>query len=311
MKTKFKMAAGVSGLVLAAAAAAQVGLEPSSKAALKMALVTAAEAAKIKPTPTPTPVPTPVVVVPVAPAPTPPAPVAPVVVAPPPAAPVLAKLAPLDLSDMWLWHWDGKWMGSEWDNGNSPIPWRYNHISQPNGGDTYLTLDAGGSPQLQALNGTPAYSRGLWEADVTVPKLRDGVVVAPLWLYDPASRDEIDFEFPGRGGIDVTMHAYVNGVHQQIATRLYDGQDLSGQRHRFGIKVDEAAGYVEMYIDGKLVKRWDRKDMTFFVSHPVKPLIEMWAGTSYFSQWAGRFGGFGAGESMTMTVHGYGYTAIP
>ena len=229
-------------------------------------------------------------------------------------APAVKPLPPLDLGDMWMWNWGAKWLGSEWDNPNSPLPWRYNHINQPAKADTLFTMNADGAPELQALNGTPAYARGLWESDVTAPKLRDGAIVAPLWLYDAASRDEVDFEFPGRGGLDVTMHAYVNGVHQQSTTRLFGGQDMSGQRHRFGIKVDETSGYVEMYVDGKMMKRWDRSAMPFFVSHPMKPLIEMWAAKpSYdnFVQWAGRWTGFGPNEAMTMTVHGYGYTAIP
>lgn len=229
-----------------------------------------------------------------------------------PAAPVLAPLPPLDLAQMRLWNYAGKWMASEWDNGNSPYPWRYDHVKQPSGGDTDFTLDQNGAPELQAYEGTPSLAAGLWETDVTVPKLRDGLIVAPIFLYDHASRDEVDFEFVGRNGIDVTMHGYPNGVHQQSTVKLFAGQDLSGRRMRFGIKVDEAAGYVEMYVDGMKMQRWDRSKMSFFVSNPMRPNIEMWAAAPSnpgFVYWAGTWAGLAQGEKLTLTVHGYGYTS--
>jgi hypothetical protein len=289
MKARTKLAYGVSVLILAAAASAQLAAVKSSAKADKDAPIISTLQ---KPTfLTPTPMPTPVV----APAPT------------------TTPLPPLNLTDMWLWNWGGKWMGSEWDNANGPIPWRYNHINQVAGKDTNFTLDAAGAPQLQAMSGTPAYARGLWETEVTLPSLREGLIVAPLWVYDPNSRDEVDFEYAGRKGLDVSMHVYVNGVHQQNTVRLFAGTDMSGQRHRFGIKADQAAGYVEMYLDGKRVHRWDRSSMSYFISHPVKPWIEMWpANPAYpnFVQWVGAWKGLAANEKLTMTVHGYDYTAI-
>ena len=234
------------------------------------------------------------------------------------AAPVAATLQilalpPLDLSDMRLWNWAGKWHASEWANAGGPIPWRYNHITQPNRADTIFKLDAAGAPQLQAQNGTPAYGAGLWETDVTLPRMRDGLIVAPLWIYNATSRDEVDFEFAGRKGLDVTIHAALNGVMQSQTVRLFPGVDMSGQRKRFGIKVDQAAGYVEMYVDSKLVHRWDRSKMSYFVSKPLKPWIEMWPANpanTGFVQWAGKWTGFATGETLSMTVHGYGYSPL-
>lgn len=221
-------------------------------------------------------------------------------------------LLPLDLSDMRLWNWNGRWHASEWANGMGPLPWRYDHVSQLNGKDTYFTLDVNGAPQLQAMGGTPVYSHGLWETEVTLPQLHDGVIVAPLWLWDDNSRDEVDFEFAGRNGLDVTLHAAVNGQMQQNTVRLLAGRNLSGQRHRFGIKIDDVAGLVDMFLDGVRVQRWDRSRMAFFVSHPLKPMIEMWAtdpNNAGFVGWAGRWNGIEPDQSMQMTVHGYGYTA--
>ena len=228
-------------------------------------------------------------------------------------APVLAKLAPLNLADMWLWNWNGKWHASEWDNGMSHIPWRYSRVQRQSGGDVKFRLDATGAPQLQALNGTPAYVRGLWEVDATLPALREGMVVAPLWLYDQTSKDEIDFEFVGRRGLDVSLHAYPGGVHKQNTVRLFAGTDLSGKRMRFGIRLDQAAGKVTMLIDGKVVHTFDKAKLGWFVSKPVKPFIELWAANpklTWLTPWTGVWAPLPSGDHRTMTVHGYGYTPI-
>ena len=227
--------------------------------------------------------------------------------------PALAKLAPLNLSDMWLWNWNGKWHASEWNNANSQIPWRYNRVVRQTGGDVKFRLDATGAPQLQALNGTPAYSRGLWEVEATIPALREGMVVAPLWLYGSASKDEIDFEFVGRRGLDVSLHAYPGGVHKQDTVRLFAGTDLSGKRMRFGIKLDQTAGTAIMLIDGKVVHTWSKAKLGWFVTKPVKPLIEVWAANpqlSWLTSWTGVWTPLPTGDHRTMTVHGYGYTPI-
>lgn len=222
-------------------------------------------------------------------------------------------LPPLDLTDMKLWNWAGVWHASEWENWQSSIPWKYNHVSQPTKTDAYFSLDEGGAPELQAQGGTLAHDKGIWEADVTVPTLRDGMVVAPLWLYDSSSKDEIDFEFAGRKGLDVSMHVYVNGIHKQSTIRLLAGKDMSGQRLRFGIKVDEASGYVEMYLNGVRVYSWNSSGMSYFVSHPLKPVISMWAARPTDTDnvsWLGKWAGIKSGESVKLIVHGYRYSPL-
>lgn len=223
-------------------------------------------------------------------------------------------LPPLDLSDMRLWNYGGRWHASEWGNGMSPLPWRFDHVSQVAGKDTHFTLDANGAPELQAMGGMPVYARGMWEADVTLPELREGLVVAPLWLWDHDSREEVDFEYAGRNGLDVSLHAAANGQVQRDTVRLFAGRDMSGQRHRFGIRIDDKAGLVDMFLDGVRVHRWERSKMAFFVSRPLKPMIEMWAAdpnNAGFVGWVGRWAGIAPGQSLRMTVHGYGYTATP
>lgn len=224
------------------------------------------------------------------------------------------SLPPLDLSTLALWNWSGVWIASEWNNANSTIPWRYSRISQPAKTDTLMKLDATGAPQLQGGGGMPAYASGLWESEVTLPTLRDGVVVAPLWIYNSTTRDEVDFEVPGRKGLDVTIHSWPNGVHRSQTVRYFAGTDLSGKRLRLGIKVDQAAGTIEMLVNGTRIHRWDRAAMTYFPSSEMKPWFEMWAANpanTGFVQWAGKFTGFRSRESMTLKIHGYGYTPLP
>lgn len=225
----------------------------------------------------------------------------------------LSKLPPVDLSDMKLWNYAGKWHASEWDSAVSTIPWRYNHVTQPNRADTYLRLDEAGAPELQAVTGTPAQTDGLWEADVTLPTLMDGLVVAPLWLYNQKTHDEIDFEYAGRKGLDVTLHANVNGAMKQTSVRLFAGKDMSGQRHRFGIRTDLAAGVIEMFFDGKSVQRWTRDKAPIFITTPLRPWFSMWAANpanAGLVGWTGTWPGLPAGGSLTMTVHGYRYTPL-
>lgn len=220
-------------------------------------------------------------------------------------------LPPLDLSGMRVFNYKAPWNASEWANSGSKIPWRFNHVRQ-DGQIVTLRLDAQGAPQLQAVQGTKAELDGLWETDVTMPELREGVVVAPLWLYDQSTKDEIDFEFVGRRGLDVSMHAWPGGNHLYKTVRLFAGTDFSGRRLCLGIRSDATSGKVEMLLDGKVVYTWNKSDLGFFVSHPMRPFIEMWAAdpsNSGLVGWTGEFTGFKPDESMLMTVHGYRYSS--
>ncbi|MFO1256649.1 MAG: family 16 glycosylhydrolase [Sphingomonadaceae bacterium] len=222
-----------------------------------------------------------------------------------------APLPRLDLSAMRLWDYSKPWMASQWSNALSPIPWRYDHVVARNDGSVSFFLDALGAPELQAVNGTPARTSGLWEVEVTLPRLRDGLIVAPLWLFNSQSRDEIDFEFAGRKGLDVTMHVYPGGVHQKFTARLFAGQDYSGRRVRFGIALDEKAGKATMLVNGVRVYTFDRAKTRYFVSTAMRPIIEQWAANPTkpdLVNWVGRWQGLGPGERIEMRVHGYRLT---
>lgn len=235
---------------------------------------------------------------------------APAPFAPPPpvdAKPAGGGLPPLDY-DASLWNFDARWFASEWNNAFSDIPWRYDHVIR-RGGDLLLRLDRSGSAQIKPGNATPRHTAGLWEADVTIAPFRSGVVQAPLWLYNDGTKDEIDFEFGGERGLFITMHTYTGGYRKH-------GVQIGGVRpgrHRFGIKMDQAAGYVEMIVDGRVVHRWDRATSPSFVSSPLGPIFELWAvrnDKEDFVGWLGPFAGMSGDDRMDMVLHGYRYTAL-
>lgn len=224
----------------------------------------------------------------------------------------LATLPPLDLSNMRLWNYAGNWHASEWANAMSFTPWRYNRVTRATNGTVNFTLDAAAAPELKAEAGIRAAKDGLWEAIVTLPKLRDGLVVAPLWLYNNSTRDEIDFEYAGRKGLDVTVHKYVNGLHVSKTQRLFAGVDMSGQRKRFGIQVSQSSGTIKMYLDGVLVHTFDKNTMGFFPTSDMRPIISMWPARSdwgNFVDWVGKWTPLKSNEKLVMVAHGYGYTA--
>ena len=224
----------------------------------------------------------------------------------------LAKLPPLNLSSMRLWNYAAIWHASEWASAFSSTPWKFNHVVKAANGDVRFILDAKGAPELKAGPAIGSKKDGLWEAEVTLPVMRDGLVVAPLWLYSGATRDEIDFEYAGRKGLDVTVHKYVNGLHLQKTQRLFAGVDMSGQRKRFGIEVSKSSGTIKMYLNGALVHTFDKKTMGFFPESDFRPIISVWPARSDWSnfvQWVGKWTPLKANEQTVMVVHGYGYTA--
>lgn len=214
---------------------------------------------------------------------------------------------------MRLWNYAGLWHASNWDNPFGALVYKYNHISEQSDGTVNFKLDMFGAPELQGQDGQGYHSSGLWEADVTLPEMRDGLVVAPLWLYNNKTKDEFDFEFIGRRGMEVTIHTYPNGVYRKKSKLLFSDQDWSGRRVRFAIKLSVDNGYAEMFVDGKMVHRFEKQEMGFFTASNMKPIISMWAAdpnNSNFTQWLGRWAGIAPGEELVMKVHGYRYTPL-
>ena len=222
----------------------------------------------------------------------------------------VSDLPPLDLSGMKLWNFSAEWHASEWNNDLGAFPWKYDHVTQQADGDVSFVLDQAGAPQLQAVNGTPAHTDGTWEVDVTLPTMTSGVIVAPLWLYNQKTRDEVDFEFIGTKGLQVTVHGYPGGKHRQFPVQVFWGQDMSGQRMRLGIAVDQQRERISMIVDGEVVHRFTKQEMGFFPTSAMRPLMEMWAvdpTDGNLVNWAGPWNGTG-GNALRMTVHGYRYS---
>ncbi|WP_394729111.1 family 16 glycosylhydrolase [Altererythrobacter sp. GH1-8] len=215
-----------------------------------------------------------------------------------------SDLPPIDLSDMALWNWYGKWHASNWDNPWSSFPYRYDHVSQDEAGNTYFTFDAQGAPELKAQNGHPYSKKAFYEVDVTLPELRSGLVVAPLWLWHDQTRDEVDFEFVGDQFLQVTVHSYRSGSHRTQEHRMTG--NFSGQRMKLGIETDLAGGQIRMLVNGQLVHTF-YNNTNAFPTGEMRPVISMWVGdkTSWAEPWTGRWEGLTNGEQVVMTVHGY------
>lgn len=211
-------------------------------------------------------------------------------------------------------NYTGKWHASEWDNPFGALSWKYDHVRPQDDRSVDFVLDMFGAPELQGQTGQGYYTSGTWEVDVTLPQMRDGLVVAPLWLYNHNTKEEFDFEFTGRKGLDLTIHAHPGGVHKKSTKKILSGEDWSGRRARFAIKLSVEQGWAEMYLDGKLVHRFEGDELGYFATKKFKPVISMWAADSNnrdFTNWLGQWRGITPDEKLVMKVHGYRYTPLP
>jgi len=219
-------------------------------------------------------------------------------------------LPPLDVTEMRPWNYDAAWHASQWDNDFSRIPWRSDHVTFAANGDVMMRLDRSGAPQIKSERRIAMADKGIWEVEVTLPEMRPGLVVAPLWLYNEGLREEIDFEFVGTKGLDLSLHAYPDGEYRKTVVPLFRGVDFSNCTVRFKIVADIPAGWAEMYIEDVLLHRFEKEDIGHFATGATRPIIEMWAARDDnrgFVQWLDKWQGLSAGEALTMRVHGYRY----
>ena len=220
-------------------------------------------------------------------------------------------LPPLDVSDMRLWNFDAAWHASQWQNNFSFTPWRSDHVTVEPNGDVALRLDRSGAPQLKSGNRIPMADKGTWEVEVTLPAMREGMVVAPLWLYNEERQEEIDFEFAGTKSLDLSLHGYPDGEHRQTAVSVFEGMDLSNCTAHFKIVADASAGWAALYVEDHLVHRFTEEEAGYFVTGKLRPIIEMWAARDDhrgFVQWLGQWQPLPNGEVLTMVVHGYRFS---
>ena len=175
-------------------------------------------------------------------------------------SPRTGDLPPIDISAMKLFDYSQPWHASDWQHAFSDIPWKFDHVTA-SGSDVVLILDPTGAPELKGV-GQEGHYRGVWEADVSLPEMREGFVAAPLWLYtkyNDGKAGEIDFEFT-RLGLQLTLHSEHTGSHQQHGVTVMAGQDWSRQRYKLGIRADIQAGYIEMFVNGKFRKMMMNKE---------------------------------------------------
>lgn len=214
-------------------------------------------------------------------------------------------LPPLDMSGNAPWNWAAPFLASDWASPLGVLPWKFDHVTT-SGSDVVLTMDASGAAQVQGQGATPAYSDGLWEADVTIPELRPGVDVAAFYLYENEMHHEIDFEFFGELGLMVTLHTD-KGATDSI--KIAEASEFSGKRLRLAMKVDQAEGSISMLVNGVERHRFDRKLAAVWPTLPMKPYFDLQPGAPAQDSWLGHWNGFSSpNDNMKLIVHGYSHT---
>jgi len=187
--------------------------------------------------------------------------------------------------------------------------WRVDH-AVVRGGDLVLSVSERASGQVQT-NGSAARTDGMWEVDVTLPPMRDGLIAAPLWTFNAKTFDEIDFEIVGRTGLQLTLWSSVEGRHTAVWSDTVLRGDLSGRRLRLGI-VYEAGRRVRFYVDGDLAADVTPADAPLgFPSTPQKPYFDLWVANGLHPGWAGRWTPLPSGVKLDMKVHGYRAGPVP
>lgn len=225
-------------------------------------------------------------------------------------APPLAALP--DFSDIQLRanNWNAPMSPSQWSEAKlGGYDWRADHAVIASGA---LALSVSERASGQVQTHTNQFSEAaMWEVDVTLPMMREGLVAAPLWVFNNSTKDEIDFEVVGKKGLQLTLWSKVNGAHRQVWSTYAITGDLSGRRYRLGIAYF-AGRSVGFYVDGELVARVTPQDSpSGFPSTPLKPLFDIWVTNGLDPAWAGRWTPLAPGERLTMTVHGYKAGPLP
>ena len=209
-----------------------------------------------------------------------------------------------------LWDWTAPMAPSEWSEPKlGGYDWRVDHAIIADG-DLNLSVSERASGQVQT-NGAANATNALWEVDVTLPLMRDGLIAAPIWTFNSKTFDEIDFEVVGRTGLHLTVWTAVGGRHTAVWSDLVIRGDLSGRRFRLGIAY-EAGKRIRFFVDGRVVADIGPEDMSQgFPTTPQKPYFDLWVANGLDPAWAGRWSPLPRGERLTMRVHGYRAGPVP
>lgn len=203
-----------------------------------------------------------------------------------------------------LWDWSAPFAPSQWSEPKlGGYDWRADHALIRDG-ELMLSVSEKASGQVQS-NAAAAASSALWEVDVTIPPMRNGLIAAPLWTFNADTFDEIDFEVVGRKGLQLTIWSAVDGRHTAVWSRQVIDGDLSGHRYRLGIGY-VAGERIVFLVNGRQVAEVRPEDAPRgFPSTPQKPYFDLWVANGLDPGWAGRWSPLRPGERLTMRLHGY------
>lgn len=210
-----------------------------------------------------------------------------------------------------LWDWTAPMAPSEWSEPKlGGYDWRSDHAVITDG-VLNLSVSERASGQVQTLAAKAAAVSALWEVDVTLPQMRDGLIAAPLWTFNGSTFDEIDFEVVGRTGLQLTVWTAVGGRHTAVWSDKVIPGDLSGRRFRLGIAY-EAGERIRFFVDGRVVADITPENSPKgFPTTPQKPYFDLWVANGLDPAWAGRWSPLSPGERLTMRIHGYRAGPVP
>ena len=210
-----------------------------------------------------------------------------------------------------LWDWDAPMAPSQWSEPKlGGYDWRADHAVIRDG-ELVLSVSERASGQVQTQAAASGATEALWEVDVTLPSMRDGLIAAPLWTFNAKTFDEIDFEVVGRNGLQLTLWTAVDGKHTAVWSDTVIRGDLSGRRFRLAIAY-EAGRRVRFFVDGAVVADVTPKDTPLgFPSTVQKPYFDLWVANGLDPGWAGKWRPLSRGESLRMRVHGYRAGPLP
>ena len=226
-----------------------------------------------------------------------------------PPAPAAAPPQPVALEvlsppEPGAWH-SAQWVPADWANPpDHSGPYRADHVVRNPDGVLDLILDAKG--EAGVVQGVGRTARGRYAFSFVVPPMHDGQDAA-AFLYDNATRDEVDVEVVGRRGLQLNVHH--DGQEHPVWPANYRG-DLSGRTITGVIEID-AGRQVTWSLDGREVLRLRPTD----VAPNVLPSAEMafiFNNTTVLNapKWIGRWKGLRGARSV-MHVLGFRYTPLP
>ena len=206
-----------------------------------------------------------------------------------------------------LWQYNNPFVPSQWGEPKlGGYDWKAANAKIVDG-ELQLTVSEKASAQVIA-GGKSDLSKAKWEVDVTLPTMKPGLIAAPLWTFNDKAHEEIDFEFVGTKGLQLTVWANVNNQHKAVWVKWPLEGDLSGKRYRLGIEY-EAGKQIVFSVDGKEVATVTPADTAggAFPSKPMKPYLDLWVGAGSVMDpgWAGRWEPMAPTEKLVMTIHGY------